>query len=41
MLLYKTYSKKLNYTMNPFDSRKHRYYTGRKLGRKEEIKLEF
>ncbi|MFL2954225.1 MAG: hypothetical protein ACJZ56_02145 [Candidatus Thalassarchaeaceae archaeon] len=41
MLLYKTYSKKLNYTMNPFDSRKHRYYTGRKLGRKEKIKLEF
>ena len=41
MLLYKTYSKKLNYTMNPFDSRKDTHYTGRKLGRKEKVKVEF
>ena len=41
LLLYKTYSKKLNYTMNPFDSRKDTHYTGRKLGRKEKVKVEF
>ena len=41
LLLYKTYSKKMNYTMNPFDSRKDSYYTGRRLGRIEKIKIEF
>ncbi|MAV59843.1 MAG: hypothetical protein CND89_05555 [Marine Group II euryarchaeote MED-G38] len=41
LLLYKTYDKKLNYSMDPFDSRKDDYYTGRKLGRKGLVKEKF
>ena len=40
-ILYKTYSKKLNYTMNPFDFRESIAYTGRRLGRKERISINF
>ena len=40
-ILYKTYSKKLNYTMNPFDFRESIAYTGRRLGRKERISIDF
>ena len=40
-LLYKTYSKKLNYTMDPFDFREDVAYTGRRLGGKERISLDF
>ena len=32
MYLYKTYSKELIYSMDPFDSRKDVYYCGVKLG---------
>ena len=40
-LLYKTYSKKLNYTMDPFDFREDVAYTGRRLGRKERVSIDF
>ena len=40
-IFYKTYCKKLNYTMNPFDFRESVAYTGRRLGRKERITIDF
>ena len=39
--LYKTYSKKLNYTMDPFDFREDVAYTGRRLGEKERVSIDF
>ncbi len=41
LFLYKTYSKNLNYSMDPFDSRTDQYYTGRRLGRKGRVKEKF
>ena len=40
-LLYKTYSKKLNYSMDPFDFREDVAYTGRRLGGKDRISIDF
>ena len=39
--LHKTYSDKLNYTMDPFDFREDVAYTGRRLGGKERISIDF
>jgi hypothetical protein len=39
--LYKTYSKDLVYSMDPFDSRKDEYYSGIKLGQKGSFSLKF
>lgn len=39
--LHKTYSDKLNYTMDPFDFREDVAYTGRRLGGKERISINF
>lgn len=40
-LLNRLYSKELKYTMDPFDFRKHTMYTGRELGRKARISIDF
>ena len=39
--LYKTYSKDLIYSMDPFDSRKDEFFSGIKLGRKGSFRLKF
>ncbi len=39
--LYKTYSEGLNYSMDPFDSRRDDYYTGRILGGKGSVREKF
>ena len=39
--LYKTYSKDLIHSMDPFDSRKDEYFSGIKLGRKGSFRLKF
>ena len=39
--LYKTYSEGLNFSMDPFDSRRDEYYTGRILGRKGSVREKF
>ncbi len=41
LFLYKTYSKELNFSMDPFDSRTDEYYTGRRLGGKGPVKEKF
>tara|TARA_Y100000590_G_scaffold440646_1_gene566297 strand:+ start:1680 stop:2198 length:519 start_codon:yes stop_codon:yes gene_type:complete len=41
MYLYKTYSKELIYSMDPFDSRVDVYYSGIRLGRKGSFRLKF
>ena len=41
MYLFKTYSKDLIYSMDPFDSRKDDYYSGVKLGRKGSFRFKF
>tara|TARA_B100000676_G_C17994883_1_gene797164 strand:- start:204 stop:722 length:519 start_codon:yes stop_codon:yes gene_type:complete len=39
--LYKTYSKDLIYSMDPFDSRRDEYFSGIKLGQKGSFRLKF
>ena len=39
--LYKTYSKELIHSMDPFDSRKDEYFSGIKLGQKGSFRLKF
>ena len=39
--LYKTYSKDLIYSMDPFDSRDEEYFSGIKLGQKGSFRLKF
>ena len=41
LFLYKTYSKDLKYSMDPYDSRRDDYYTGRILGRKGSVREKF
>ena len=41
MFLYKTYSKELIYSMDPFDSRVDDHYSGILLGRKGSFRLKF
>jgi len=41
MYLFKTYSKNLIYSMDPFDSRKDECYSGVKLGRKGSFRFKF
>ena len=41
MFLYKTYSKELIYSMDPFDSRVDDHYSGTLLGRKGSFRLKF
>ncbi len=41
LFLYKTYSKELNFSMDPFDSRTDDYYTGKRLGRKGSVREKF
>ena len=41
MYLFKTYSRDLIYSMDPFDSRKDEYYSGVKLGRKGSFRFKF
>ncbi|MBR79914.1 MAG: hypothetical protein CMA88_03920 [Euryarchaeota archaeon] len=41
LFLYKTYSEDLKYSMDPFDSRRDEYYTGRILGRKGSVREKF